>query len=282
MTLPDISSFSFSSILGSDGVSGLSSGNNFVLPLGTIFLLWMVVGRVARLAMGFLPLLAVVLLMLGQERGLESVVGDAGGGLSQAGGTVGSFLSSQGWLLPVLTVLALLFFAQQALWTLQTLIPIGIILFLIFSRDYRLESVLHNKATSSASGLIIGGLVLLWLLRRFFLGRRDYSSNPTRGISSLVPKIEWSQLQPVAKYFATALGGICAFMMVSNPPGLEQALPGWRQTYGVGLLFLALFALGASMPQRFRPWLVPSFWATVCLIIAVQVFWAPGEAWVPF
>lgn len=174
---------------------------------------------------------------------------------------------STGWLTTIVILGgAWLLLGGGGLFSLPTLIGVGAVAYLVHSRDYRLAHLLQYPGSARILyGVVAVGalLVLLRLLRP----RYYYPGMVGRSFG-----ISGAALRSVLMCIGGAVALFTVFLILTNPTQLEHAIPGWRSGAAVAMLLGSLYALGISLPQRWRAVLTPLFWGSVCVVIGVQIF----------
>lgn len=254
---------SLKGILGADLLNeGLGQSNSF-LPILAVLGVWLVGGRFLRLASSLIPITIMVLLMLGHDRGVAKLVGYNSPNMDSTLGPVSSSLLQQGWFLPALVLLGIYFLGRGRLSLLQIGIGAAVTAYLLGSKDFRLNTLLTAPG-GHVIMLIVGALIVSCLFFSFLSGRGRYRVAVPLGV-------QLASLSPLVKYAAIGLTGLFGIFLLFEPLLIDQTFPEWRSTFGIGMLAIALFALSQSLPARFRVWMMPVFWGTVSLVIAVQL-----------
>lgn len=245
--------------LGVGSLKELIPNNNGALPIASLFAIWLIGGRIFRLTAGLLPILITVLFMLGADPETARMLSTA------SPYDLNSFPKlNSGWLTTGLMVLgALYLLGGRRLFSLPSLVAAGAIIYLLNERDFRLSTLLNYQGSTKLLYCLMAFALLLLGLR--LLSRRRFSYfNPYAARSGLI--------RPVLMYGGGVLAVAISYLILTNPSSLETWLPGWRSGIGIASLLLALCALVASLPQRWRGLLGPLFWSAVALIIGVQIF----------
>ena len=252
--------------LGADSFSQFFSQSNGMLPLVAVAGVWLLGGQLLRLTSSLLPLAVLALFVLGSN--------SSGGGGGQDWQDMFSNFSHSGWLPILLILVVLMNMARGRLFSLQSILAISAVLYLMGARDFSLDSLLKNGQASGHLGLVIGAgaLLLLISMYRVMTLRRIYPGY-VRPMLGLDPRT----MRMLLNYGAIAVGIALTSLLVTNPSYVEHALPGWRSGVGVALLLGSLFGLGLSLPQKARVWMMPLFWGVVCITIGVELY-SPHQA----
>lgn len=257
--------FSPQHLLGTERIGDFVSQGNGTVPLASMLSLWLIGGRMFRMRLGLLPIMILILLMLGTDpQASQMVRGLTSPDLSLSAGLKGL---NTGWL-PMLLMVggAWLLLGGGGLFSLPNLIGIGAIVYLVQSKDYRLANLLHYQGSSKMLyGLVILGvlLILLRLLRPRYYYPRAFSS------LTLAPG---STVRSLLMYCGAVIAVCAVYLILTNPSGLERAIPGWRSGAGVAMLLGSLSALAISLPARWKALVYPLFWGAVSLIIGAQLY----------
>ena len=253
-----------------DGLASLSeragealSGGGLLLPLGALLAMRLFAGSATRMLFGPLGLLALGLFFLAREHSLAGLVSSEVG---KAVDQIAPESSFSGFPIGGTLLIVLFLLLGPRILPMRALIPVGLITFLLLPYKDRLLAALsaaHGITTLHLVIAAVGGILL---------GRFGRGNSFTYKVRQLVPLqhllFEW---RPILKQLAVAGAGAFTVMFVAQPRWLDSLLPGWRITFGGIFLFGAIFALGATLPVKYRPWLVPAYWGVISIVLAGQL-----------
>jgi hypothetical protein len=255
--------FSLPNALGTASLSEFIPHSNGTLPLASLLSLWLFGRRLFRFRLGLLPILIIIMLMLGTDPEAARLVQ----GITKAELPSGLTEINAGWLTTLLVVGgAWLLLGGGALFSLPNLIAIGAVGYLLNAKDYRLAHLLQYSGSSQmiyGLGALLALLVLLRFMRPRYRSHRSFGN--LFGSSGL-------PLRAILMYCGAMFALFTVYLIITNPTQLERAIPGWRSGAGVAMLLGALLAFGASLPQRWRAFMTPVFWAAVSIVIGAQLF----------
>jgi len=263
----------FQSLLGSSSLDGLLN-NNLVFPVGALLALSFV-RSLLRTGRGLLPLAALVLLMLGKDAGVSEILGGRGASSGSLGFNPAALLERDGMLLPAVVLALALFLARGYLFSAVSLLPLAAIGILLMQKDYRISAISSDPVRGPV--LIVGAVILILYFAFRFFRRRSYPMGYFPAVPFSVRLAQqMNALKPFFHYAAGGLAGLLALTMLINPDVIEQHVPGWRLTLGLGFLLIALFGFARSLPERIRTYLVPAYWGAVVILLAVSLWRDPA------
>jgi uncharacterized membrane protein YeaQ/YmgE (transglycosylase-associated protein family) len=219
---------------------------------------------------------ALVLLMLGKDPGVSQAMSGHAPSMQSLGLDPQALLARDGILLPVLLLLLALFLSRGYLFSMGGILPLAAIGILLMQRDFRLPEISADPVRGSM--LWVGGAALLLFFGFRLLGRRPWAMGyyPSVPLSVRISQ-QMAALKTLLKPVSGALAGVVALLMFTNPGFIEEVVPGWRLTLGLGSLLVALFGLACSLPEKIRAYLVPAYWGVVVLLLAISLWKDPSS-----
>jgi hypothetical protein len=234
--LPALSGFSLESI------TQLASGSNLILPIVGLFL----ARFLARMVFGsllLLPILAIVFLIFSSQPDIMQGFGDLSGISNKF---------NKDYIMPALILGALFIFFRPVRFSPVSILMLAGIAYLLFSRDFRIESLISagNWKTSAV------GIALLAVVALIFFFRR-------RAFNPYQRPISFTWVQPLCLAAALAFSGL----ILKNPNWLESHLPGWRSSIGFAVLIASSIGFFYNLPLRFRPYAICASWLFVAFTV---------------
>lgn len=261
------------SLLGSSSLSGLLN-NNLIFPVAALLGLSFV-RSLLRTGRGLLPMAALVLLMLGKDPGVSEAISGNASPLQALGLDPQALLARDGILLPVLLLFLALFLSRGYLFSLGGMLPLAAIGILLMQRDFRLPEISADPVRGSMLMVGVAALVLFLGFRMFGRRRMAMGYYPSLPLSVRISQ-QMHALKPLLKPISGGLAGLVALLMFINPGVIEQVVPGWRLTVGLGFLLVALFGFACSLPEKVRAYLVPAYWGAVVVLLAFSLWRDPS------
>ena len=264
MNIPGLTDLlSIQSLFGaSTPAQGLLHSNSFV-PMGALLGVWLVGGRLLRMATGLVPIAVMVLFMLGSDPGVKQILGAHTEILDTGASLPGSF-NRQGWLLPLCVLAGIFMLGRRRLSFIHIALAIGAVSYLLATKDFRIHSIVQSPSSQLGMIGIGAGLGLLILHRLFRSGRVRYVAPMPLGT-------QITSLKPVVVGAVVGCAAIFGVILMAQPLLVERTFPAWRSTFGIWMLCVSLYSLHQSLPGRFKQFMLPVFWCAVSLVIGAQL-----------